>query len=128
MKKLVLLLLAVACGDSSTGLSTTGANFSITNRSSSPATVVLHQNTWDANSQTWTELPAIAYQITVQPSVCTDTTLNLEAVSATVATATDTVSLDVFGLYETNTWTATVVIGTDASVSRAARQRGQGCA
>lgn len=125
MKTLALLalLVVVACGESQ-GPSSTGTNFSITNRSSDPATVMLHQNTWDG--AIWTENPVVAYQITVQPGVCTDTTLNLEAVTASVATASDTVALDVFGLYESNTYSVSVIVES-GNVLRAARQRGQGC-
>lgn len=125
MKRLapLLFLFALAC-DNSNGPGTTGTNFSITNRSATPATVVLHPNDWDG--QSWTERADTAFLLTVQPGVCTDTTLELAAVSGLVETPDTTFTLDVFGLYGSNTWTATVIVN-DAEVLRAARARGQGC-
>lgn len=119
----VLVVLLAACGDSN-GPSTSGSNFSITNRSADPATVVLHQNTWDGAS--WTELPDTAFLLTVQPGVCTDTSLNLEAVTGSIETPDTTFTLDRFGLYDVNAWTVTVVVD-DGAVARAARSRGEGC-
>ena len=121
-----LLVLVAACGDS-TGLPTTGTNFAVINRSDAPATVVLHQTDWDALAQTWTERAETAFVLTVQPTVWTCTTLDLDAVSGSVTLPADTAVLTPFWLAESNQWTVTVVIGADSSVNRAARLRGEGC-
>lgn len=125
MKRLALILLVVAACGESTGLSTAGTNFSVTNRSGDPATVVLYQNDWDALNQAWIENPTPAYSITVQPGVCTDVLLDFQFVTGVVALPAGTVSLSVFGLAQTNTWTTTIII--DGGVHRSARLRGDGC-
>lgn len=128
MKRLswLLLALALACSDSS-GPSNTGPNFAVRNRGSEPATVVLHHADWDTIAAVWTERPDTAYLLTVQPGVCTDVVLDLAAVSGAVTVADSTLTLSVFWLAATNTWTATVFVESGPDVIRSTRSRGAGC-
>ena len=119
------LVFMLACGKDSSGPA--GTNFAIMNRSSDPATVILHLTDWDAVSAAWTERTDTAYLLTIQPGVCTDELLDLPAVSGQVITATDTLSLSVFSLSATNAWTVTLHVQSNSVVDRAARLRGQGC-
>jgi len=122
----VLLLVAFAACSDSSGLAKTGTNFSVTNRSSDPATIVLHQTDW--NGTTWVDRPDTAYLLTVQPSVCTDVLLNLDGVAGSVTVPDSTLPLSVFWLAESNTWTVTVLVESGPVVHRASRLRGEGCA